>query len=79
MAARAVEMSVHVVRAFVRLRGLLASKKNLARKLAALERSHIALDLKTQEQVSDLYRAIDALMTPPASPRRPIGFTADMG
>jgi hypothetical protein len=45
---RAVEMSVYVVRAFVRLREILASNKDLARKLAALERSLVALDLKTQ-------------------------------
>jgi len=36
---RAVEMSIYVVRAFVKLRELLASNKDLARKLAALERS----------------------------------------
>jgi ORF6N domain len=35
---RAVEMSVHIVRAFVRLREMLASNKELAQKLAELER-----------------------------------------
>jgi hypothetical protein len=37
--SRAVEKSLYVVRAFVKLRELLASNKDLARKLAALERS----------------------------------------
>jgi hypothetical protein len=45
---RAVEMTVHVVRALVKLREILASNKDLAHKLAALERSLIALDVKTQ-------------------------------
>jgi hypothetical protein len=42
---RAVEMSVYIVRAFVKLRGLLISNKDLAQKLAQLERSLLRLDL----------------------------------
>jgi hypothetical protein len=76
---RAVEMSIYVVRAFVKLRELLASNKDLARKLAALERSLAALDLKTQHQFKEVYQAIRALMTTPTPKRRPIGFTADLG
>jgi len=74
---RAVEMSIYVVRAFVKLRELLASNKNLARKLAALERSLVALDLKTRRQFKEVYEAIRALMNPPRPKRRSIGFTAD--
>jgi hypothetical protein len=58
-------MSVYVVRAFVKLRELLASNKDLARKLTALERSLVALDLKTQRQFKEIYEAIRALMTHP--------------
>jgi ORF6N domain len=76
---RAVAMGVYVVRAFVQLREILASNKGLARKLAALERSLAALDAKTQRQFNDVYEAIRALMIPPASRRRGIGFTADLG
>lgn len=76
---RAVEMSVYVVRAFVKLRELLASNRDLARRLAALERSLVTLDLKTQQQFKDVYEAIRALMTPPPLKRRGIGFTADLG
>ena len=76
--ARAVEMAVYVVRAFVKLRELLASNKDLARKLAALERSLVALDLKTQRQFKEVYEAIRALMEPPTTKRRSIGFTADL-
>lgn len=75
---RAVEMSVYVVRAFVKLRQLLVSHKDLARKLASLERSLIALDLKTQRQFKEVYDAIRALMAAPAPKRRAIGFTANL-
>ena len=72
-------MSVYVVRAFVKLRELLGSNKDLARKLAALERSLLALDLKTQHQFKHVYDAIRALTSEPTSTRRGIGFTADLG
>ena len=75
---RAIAMGVHVVRAFVRLREILASNKHLARKLATLERSLLALDLKTQRQFKEVYEAIRALMHRPAPKRRSIGFTADL-
>ncbi|MGH8228308.1 MAG: ORF6N domain-containing protein [Steroidobacteraceae bacterium] len=75
---RAVEMTVYIVRAFVKLRELLASNKELAGKLAALERSLVALDLKTQRQFKEVYQAIRALMSAPAPKRRGIGFTADL-
>ena len=73
---RAVAMSVYVVRAFVRLRQVLASNTELARKLVALEKSVATLDASTRKQFDDVYRAIRALMSPPASQSRPIGFTA---
>ena len=75
---RAVEMTVYVVRAFVELRRLLSSNRGLARKLDALERSLVSLDLKTQRQFKEVYEAIRALMSEPAAPRRGIGFTADI-
>ncbi|MFZ1903915.1 MAG: ORF6N domain-containing protein [Steroidobacteraceae bacterium] len=75
---RAVEMTVYVVRAFLKLRELLASNKDLARKLAALERSLVALDLKTHRQFKEVYDAIRALMEPPPAKHRSIGFTADL-
>ena len=75
---RAVEMSVYVVRAFVRLREILASNTELARKLEALEKSVATLDAKTRRQFEEVYAAIRALMAPPAAKSRPIGFTADI-
>ncbi len=77
--ARAIEMSVYIVRAFVKLRELLSSNRHLSQKLAQLERSLLALDLKTQHQFKEVYEAIRALMGPTEPGRRPIGFTADLG
>ena len=65
---RAVEMSVFVVRTFVRLRQILATHTELARKLAVLEKKY-----DTQFQV--VFDAIRELMTPPEpKKKRPIGF-----
>jgi hypothetical protein len=75
---RAVEMSVYVVRAFVKLREVLASNTELARKLAALEKSVATLDARTRKQFEEVYAAIRALMAPAQSRSRPIGFTADL-
>lgn len=77
--SRAVEMSVYVVRAFVKLREFLASNTELARKLDALEKSVASLDSRTRKQFEEVYRAIRALMAPPAAKSRPIGFTAEIG
>lgn len=76
--ARAVQMSLYVVRAFVRLRELLASNTELARKLAALEKSVASLDARTRRQFEEVYAAIRALMATPEPRTRPIGFTADI-
>ena len=75
---RAVEMSVYVVRAFVKMRDVLASNTELAGKLAALEKSVATLDAKTRRQFEEVYGAIRALMAPAATKSRPIGFTANV-
>jgi len=75
---RAVEMSVYVVRAFVQLREMLASNRELARRFAQLE---TRLDKKLtihDEAIAAILAAIRQLMHPPAPKRRPIGFTADL-
>jgi hypothetical protein len=75
---RATEMSIYVVRAFVKLREVLASNEQLARKLRELEKSLATLDLRTRRQFDEVYAAIRALMPPPSEKSRPIGFTADI-
>lgn len=60
----AVEMSVHVVRAFVKLRQVLASSSALAHRLESLERSVAALDANTRDEFVRVYKAILKLMGP---------------
>ncbi len=64
---RAAQTSVQVVRAFVRLRQMLSSNAELARKLAAMEKKYDA-------QFKVVFDAIRQLMSPPARPKREIGF-----
>jgi hypothetical protein len=65
---RAVQVSIEIVRAFVRLRAMLAAHTDLARKLGALERKYDA-------QFKVVFDAIRELMAPPPrKPRRQIGF-----
>ena len=64
---RAVQVNVEIMRAFVRLRQILASNTELARKLAALERKYDA-------QFKVVFDAIRELMAPPTPKRRKIGF-----
>ena len=71
-AERAVKVSVYVVRAFVKLREILGAHKQLARKLAELEKRLEGHD----EQIAALIEAIRGLMAPPpAAERKRIGFT----
>jgi hypothetical protein len=69
---QAVRMSVFVVRAFVKLRELLSTHKELTYKLAQLERKLQNHD----ESIRSLVVAIRQLMAPPVPKRRPIGFRA---
>jgi hypothetical protein len=71
---RAVEMSVFVVRAFVQLRALLASSRELSERLNELERKLSPHD----QAIAGLIDAIRQLTATPAKPSRPIGFTADL-
>jgi hypothetical protein len=70
---RAVTVNVEIMRAFVRLRRMMASHADLARKLDALEK-------KYDSQFKIVFEAIRQLMAPPeAKPRRKIGFHAEEG
>ena len=66
----AVQASVRVVRAFVRLREMVAGNAGLAAKLAELERRLDSHD----ESIANLFQAIRQLLTPPTKPKREIGF-----
>ncbi len=64
---RAVRVNVEIMRTFVRLRQMLASHVELARKLAELEK-------KYDDQFRAVFEAIQELMQPPEPPRKRIGF-----
>jgi len=64
---RAIDVNIEIMRAFVKLRQMVAAHKDLERKLAALEN-------KYDEQFKIVFEAIRELMTPPEKPRRKIGF-----
>lgn len=72
--SRAVEVSLLVVRAFVQIREMLSTHKELAAKLDQLERKVSSHD----QAIAGLIDAIRQLMTPPATTRRGIGFTANI-
>ena len=75
---RAVEVSVYVVRAFVKLRELLGSNRELVRRFEQLE---ARLDKKLTEHdeaIAAILAAIRELMRAPQPQRRGIGFTADL-
>jgi phage regulator Rha-like protein len=64
---RAVQVNIEIMRAFIRLRQMLASHVELARKLDALEKKYDA-------QFKQVFEAIRQLMAPPEPKRRRIGF-----
>lgn len=68
---KAVQVNIAIMRAFVKLREVLATHKELADRLSELERR---MDKKDQE-IMTLFEAIRRLMAPPPKPpRRKIGF-----
>ena len=67
---RAAQMSVFVVRAFVRLRQMVTVHKEMAAKLTELERKVTIHDF----HIKSLFEAIRKLMTPPEPKERKIGF-----
>ena len=67
---RAVLVNVEIMRAFVRLRRMLADNTELSRKLAALER-------KYDDQFKVVFDAIRLLMKTEENPKRKIGFVVE--
>lgn len=64
---RAVQVNIEIMRAFVRLREMLSSHRDLARKLNALEKRY-------DHHFKIIFDAIRELMTPPASKKKKLGF-----
>jgi hypothetical protein len=64
---RAVQVNIAIMRAFVKLREMIVSHKDLAKQLNALEKKYDA-------QFKVVFDAIRKLMTPPDKPRKRIGY-----
>lgn len=65
---RAVQVNIEIMRAFVRLREILTSNKDLARKITEMEK-------KYDKQFKIVFQVLEQLMEPATSPKkRPIGF-----
>jgi hypothetical protein len=74
---RAVQMNIFVVRAFVRLRELIAGNKDLAARIEKLERGHDRAISVIEVLVEDfdlLEREVKRMKAVPSPPRRRIGF-----
>ncbi len=70
---RAISVNIEIMRAFVRLRPLLATHADLARKLDGLEK-------KYDSQFKVVFDAIRELMSPPPESKRPpIGYQSETG
>ena len=67
---RAIQVNIEIMQAFVRLRRMLASHADLARKLDNLEKKYDA-------QFKVVFDAIRELMKPPETKKRPIGFIVE--
>jgi phage regulator Rha-like protein len=71
---KAVEMSVEVVRAFIRLRKILASNRHLAARVDDLERKMNQSNATHSKNIVTLFDAVRSLMATPERPKRRIGF-----
>ncbi len=71
---RAIAVNIEIMRAFVRMRELIASNKVLAQELKKLERKVASHD----EAIVGILKTIRELMNPTTSKSRPIGFTANI-
>jgi hypothetical protein len=74
---RAVQVSLMVVRAFVRMRELIATNKEFAVRIDKLERNHEHTDSIIEiliEDIDNLSKEIDWIKNPPVKPKRRIGY-----
>ena len=79
---RAVQVNIAIMRAFVRMREVLADNKELARRLEAAERrlgEHENALGNHAAEIRAVFDAIRSLMSPAQEPRPPIGFKPPKG
>ena len=75
---RAIAVNIQIMRAFVRMRELLISNRELAEKLDQLEARLEKKLASHDEAIAAILSAIRELMSPTPPKRRSIGFTADL-
>ena len=68
---KAIEVNILVIRAFIRLREILASNKNVAHKIEEIEREQRLQNT----HINKIYSLITKLLDEPLKPKNPIGFT----
>ncbi len=68
---KSIQVNIAIMRAFVRIRELLSSNKDLVRRLKKLEKQHAQHDANFKV----VFTAISELLGLPEKPRKPIGFT----
>jgi ORF6N domain len=78
---RAVVINIEIMRTFVRVRTLASTQQDLAKQLSELQdkteslaMQHETFSRNTKVQLREVFETLRELMTPPSSPKRPIGF-----
>lgn len=81
---RAIAVNIEIMRTFVRVRALVTTHQDLAKRLSELEEKTELIDMRhdsfsrnTRTQLRQVFDAIKALTMPPDPPKRPIGFVTD--
>jgi hypothetical protein len=79
--ARAIAVNIEIMRTFVRVRALAATHGDLAKRPSELEvqtetlaMQHDTFSRNTRARLKQVFDALRELMTPPDTPKRPIGF-----
>lgn len=72
---RAIEVNIAIMRTFVRLRQILASHEDLARKVDELQRTQA----EQGQQIQTIFEAIQGMIEGPEGPKRRIGFPTSHG
>ena len=67
---QAIEVNILIIRAFVKLREIISTHKKVEIKIKELEN-------KIKNHDDQIVQVINQLISPPAKPKRKIGFTAD--
>jgi phage regulator Rha-like protein len=70
----AAQVNIAIMRAFVKLREIISTHKELAQQLVRLENKIAKKFAKHDEEIQTLFNVIKELMSPPDKPKRQIGF-----